>query len=408
MTLKTLLILILIIVIVTVGVLYILFFRNAGDQTAVDTTQRRTFSPFGLFSGDSTDEDIDRGQQPTPQDQDTAVEIDPNTARKLVSSPVAGATFVVNKGELAVRYVDRETGHIEDVFATSSKSSRVSNTTVPRIQNVVWGSSDILALQYLTEGDRNVETFLAKIVQTSATTSNSVGSLSGTFLPQNIIGLDFNNNGSLLFYLSESSDGGSNGTIHSTLTPSSPEKTTFSSTLHDLLPEWGREQTITLNTKPSFGMPGQLFTLSASTGAINHKLKDIPALITNTSPDAQYIALTSTRDGFYLSLYDTQTDQKIKTNLKTLPEKCVWSQESTSLYCAVPSSLVGTQPDSWYQGVNNFTDSLFRISLDGSAEPLSAFFAKAVDITNPAVSDDDNYIIFINKRDLSLWIAPIL
>ena len=73
------------------------------------------------------------------------------------------------------------------------------------------------------------------------------------------------------------------------------------------------------------------------------------------------------------------------------------------VYCAVPARISGSnQPDDWYQGVISFDDGVWskNVSTGESKSILSRFGA---DIMNIFVSDDENYLIFTDKNDGTLW-----
>ena len=73
------------------------------------------------------------------------------------------------------------------------------------------------------------------------------------------------------------------------------------------------------------------------------------------------------------------------------------------LYCALPINISSSnQPDDWYQGVASFDDGIWskNITTGESKSILSRFGA---DIMNIFISDDENYLIFTNKNDGTLW-----
>ena len=67
----------------------------------------------------------------------------------------------------------------------------------------------------------------------------------------------------------------------------------------------------------------------------------------------------------------------------------------------------GEYPDSWYQGVVSFNDKIWKVDINTNSSELIFDFqtesGKDFDVIEPFLSDDDEYLFFINKKDLSFW-----
>ncbi len=77
-------------------------------------------------------------------------------------------------------------------------------------------------------------------------------------------------------------------------------------------------------------------------------------------------------------------------------------------YCAVPTNIPnGVYPDAWYQGRVSFSDNIWKINVaTGETNIISSLpreSSQQIDAMNLKLSDDDSYITFINKTDLTLW-----
>ncbi|MCR4279591.1 MAG: hypothetical protein NUV78_02520, partial [Candidatus Zambryskibacteria bacterium] len=92
----------------------------------------------------------------------------------------------------------------------------------------------------------------------------------------------------------------------------------------------------------------------------------------------------------------------------TIASKCVWSTNNTNLViCGVPTNLIGQLPDSWYAGSTHFIDNIWLFNTSTQianvlVEPKTTFNLD-LDITEPTLSPNEDYLLFINKTDLSLW-----
>src|SRR3989339_480512 len=54
--------------------------------------------------------------------------------RKIATGPVAGYVATTTKNGPSFRYIEKKTGHIYDGGLTEQKTTRVTNSTIPRVQ----------------------------------------------------------------------------------------------------------------------------------------------------------------------------------------------------------------------------------------------------------------------------------
>jgi len=96
-------------------------------------------------------------------------------------------------------------------------------------------------------------------------------------------------------------------------------------------------------------------------------------------------------------------------NFVTLPEKCVWSQDDRTLFCAVPKNIsaLATLPDDYYKGLVSFADNFWIINLD-TQEKIQIYLptdeeAASYDARELLLSPLEDYLLFINKKDGLLY-----
>ena len=125
---------------------------------------------------------------------------------------------------------------------------------------------------------------------------------------------------------------------------------------------------------------------------------------------AKNILYSESFDGsIRLNYYDLKSSLNKTLSFKTLPEKCVWSKtEEFVVYCAIPKTIEsGEYPDSWYQGLISFNDSVWRVNIKTNSSELVFDFGKEgsnkFDVIDPFLSGDDEYLFFTNKKDLTFW-----
>ena len=112
---------------------------------------------------------------------------------------------------------------------------------------------------------------------------------------------------------------------------------------------------------------------------------------------------------FKTEVINTQTRATVPLMPVTFPDKCAWGKTSRNiLFCGVPHDIIGpSEPENWYRGQTTFTDTFWKFNTDSEiAQVLSephANYELYLDVIEPQVSPNDDYFVFINKRDYSLW-----
>jgi hypothetical protein len=159
-------------------------------------------------------------------------------------------------------------------------------------------------------------------------------------------------------------------------------------------------------TKASSELDGYAFSISK--GAFTPIIGPYKGLTVLPSPSGNEI-LFSYIDGkvFHMATLDLTQGAVTQLPLATLAEKCVWTSDSTALYCAIPTSMTGNLPDDWYQGAVSFTDRIWRIDLTDRLATLVVDPSKAgnvqIDAVNLVLDPESRVLVFRNKKDGSLW-----
>lgn len=114
----------------------------------------------------------------------------------------------------------------------------------------------------------------------------------------------------------------------------------------------------------------------------------------------------SSRRRFYLRDYDKKTDTSLSFN--ALPENCVWNKEETALYCAEKTTnFTDIIPDDYQKKLSLESDSFWKI--DFQAQEFQEIYIpkqeeeKIYNIGELIVSDNEDYLFFINKLDGKLY-----
>jgi peptidoglycan hydrolase-like protein with peptidoglycan-binding domain len=297
----------------------------------------------------------------------------------------------------SIRFVERMNGHIYKMFLDTKIKDKVSNSTIPNIYEASFSENANTVIYRYLSSEKTINSFIA-----------TLGAVKGEFLPQDISDLSISQDKTKFFYLVENSNGsvGNIGTFGST------EKTLiFSSPFTEWLSQWDNNGRIFLTTKPSYNVLGSMFLLNAANKTITKVFGGIDGLTTLVNKNGALVLYsTSTKTGPKLGIFDTNKHSTKDLDTYGLPEKCVWSNDNISVYCAVPNTIVGSQyPDLWYQGLVSFDDYFVKINiLTGDKITIAnSVDGTPVDGTYLLLNNTEDLLFFTNKKDSTLWSLDI-
>lgn len=333
-----------------------------------------------------------------PADSPTASS---TSVKKSVKAPVLKPIST----RQTIRYIERGTSHIFETATNTLETNRLSNFTETKIyEGYFVNNGDNLILRNLIGNSDTINTRYGSLIKASTSESLDM-SLDLKDLPVNISQIAISPSKTKLFSIMTDGIRG----IFSNIDGGSAVGL-FNTPFKEWLATWPTENKILLNTKPSGFAPGFAYTLDTQTKNITRILGDIYGLTTLASPDLSTILFSeSTAGQFTLNAYDSQYGFRYQVPLRTLPEKCIWAKtERSVIYCAVPENIAfSTYPDVWYQGQINFADSIWKYNLQtGESREISNLqdeFGVVIDATNLSISPSDDYLVFTNKVDLTLW-----
>lgn len=321
---------------------------------------------------------------------------------------------IIVEDAIAIRYMEQSTAHIYETYTDSLIETRISNTTIPRIYDTYWNlNGESLVFRYLEDGTNKIQTYLATLSSPSvfaeggsSESPSMLKDLKGNFLVEGIADISVSPDKTRFFTL-EPVVGGVVGITEDFI--GGTKSQVFESSLSEWLSFWPNSTTITLTTKPSGLVPGYMYSVDVNKKSFDKVLGGIVGLTTKMSPDGKKVLYSaSVANGVRLYSYDLNTKSITDLGMSTLPEKCVWSKDSITVYCAVPKSFSsGTYPDVWYQGRVFFEDVLWSMNLDTSVyytliDP-SDVLNTSIDMTNLFLDGGEKYIFFTNKKDGILW-----
>ena len=155
-----------------------------------------------------------------------------------------------------------------------------------------------------------------------------------------------------------------------------------------------------------------LFLLDLPTKELTKILSNTYGMAIKWSPQGNKILYSKTNSegkhiGLYVILKDGSKEANIQTS--TLAEKCAWSQDDRSIFCAVPK-IIGIDevlPDNFYKGSFISDDEFWKINLEtGERTILLEPWEKGEEIYNAIdlfLSPLEDYLFFVNKLDGLLY-----
>ncbi|MCK4918416.1 MAG: hypothetical protein KAS02_01365 [Candidatus Pacebacteria bacterium] len=395
-----------IIVILFIGIfIYFIFFNKENNN---NSSQNNVVSfPTDKVIDVNLGEDFNSLRNDPNYLNDSDVQAQIPILRKISDNPVSGAIIFRNNIKkddfYTIRYMEKITGHIYETKTNSLTSERISNKTIPKINTTEWLNKDTLFFNYLD--DDLIKTYSATL--TSNATSTEMN-LEGAYLQndiQNIIYLDND-----LFYLK---DFGSDSKIILTDIQNTTPRELFTSPLQEWLIDNIDDVRVSFTTKTTENTLGYLFIYNSITERFSKILDKKLNLSTLLNKNLDVLYSHNIKSGPTLSLYNFEKEVSTNISITTFPEKCVWSKNNIDLYCSVPyQQLSNDSLENWYKGNILFSDDIWNINTDTdkikNIIPLIDLEGEGIDATKLSLADNNDYLVFINKKDYSLWGLQII
>ncbi len=428
-------IIILTIIVLIGGVYFGITFYNKSQNPVIDvngkpvnTDPGRT--PFQTRVSTSTGvttiiEENNTVNNPT---QTTSAQVKPRLA-ELWKEPVSGFDFVykdievvststsnststviasiVNKRILKnqehVYLWDRKTGHIYENLASTTELEKISNYTLPGVEEAFFGDSTTVVARKLEDDNDAISTKYLRLIKEFSTSTVYRAEMRDINIDSSNV--SFNSGAKKLFYFLNKTGKGVVSSLDGTVRTS-----VLNTTISEWLSQYVNKTLIGLVTKPSAYFKGYLFTLNPDGGAKNSYILGekygFNALI---SPDGRKVIyneiLNNTLETF---IYDIRSKSNTYLSQATIVDKCTWSTDSKKIYCGIPQRLVqAPYPDAWYMNDIEFSDNIW--SIDAATGDFSLVVAlqdqvlAPIDVYKIIVSNTGRYLLFQDKNTLNLW-----
>jgi hypothetical protein len=331
------------------------------------------------------------------------------TLRELSATPVGGYGSMVTASTTVAEWIDRGRGNVYQAGENSLSIITLSNTIVPRMYESVWNNGLTAFIgSLLQDGDTAPSAVYAQLIpQATSTVSLTPFELRGKNLPSTVVAYAASPDKTRLFMFSI--ENGNGVGYVSTFDGNSVTKI-FTTPLTQVNVDWPSMNIIAITTKGSASYDGFLYFVNPKTGVWTKVLGPVTGLSAVVSHDGKYVlaSVTGNDSNVLTSVYSISKGTEIDAGIRTLADKCAWGNfYQDTVYCAVPSSPVaGTYPDDWYSGALSTIDKIWQVdAATGEVHLLSSLSQTThlIDGFNMGSDAKDNYLFFMNKKDLSLW-----
>ncbi|MDQ5893035.1 MAG: hypothetical protein QG640_45 [Patescibacteria group bacterium] len=328
--------------------------------------------------------------------------------RQLSSTPVAGMSASTTKTSSLIRFMDRGTGHVYEADDISSDIRKLSNTTLPKIYESYWNKNlTAFVLRYLRDESDTISNFYAELKSTGTSTVDTPYEIKGRYLSPDIGQVAVSPSGEKIFTWNVE---GGKGIGYTSSFDEKNKIKVADVPLTQVVVDWPETNTVTIATKAFSKAAGYFYSLDVRTGVLKKIVGGGRGLSGKLSKDGSRLIYSSLVQNSIRTFYlDTKNSSSQEVLFRTLADKCLWGTlRKNELYCAVPSEFPnGTYPDDWYTGKVSFTDQIWHLdTLTGEVHLLANLFdisKQAIDAVDLTLDPKENFLYFINKRDLTLW-----
>src|SRR3989344_2999546 len=244
---------------------------------------------------------------------------------QISKGPIVPCEAVVNiqaknassTGDVAVTYIERESGNVFSYLVHAKTLTRTSNKTVPGIQSAAWLPDASLAfVRYLSGPD----------FSTVNTYALSASSSSGFFLPQNLSDVAVSSTNILMLA------SGVNGSIASLSRADwTRPSEIFTTPLSSLRISFAGKNKYLAFTKPTATLSGSAFVVDG-TGSFSRVAGPLNGLVARASSSGTWVLVSHTLGNkMQMNLINTTTGDFLPLPVATIADKCVWTADESAV-----------------------------------------------------------------------------
>lgn len=314
----------------------------------------------------------------------------------LTDEAIIGPTLTADGQN--IKYYLKENGHVYQVSLDGSKTRQISLTPLKNLIKAVWSPRGDKVITIFRDDEGVVTKYLYDYNIKQATLYDRYIQYIAWSPQGDKIAYHYFNEFLETNNISLANPNGSNW------------QNIFNTRMEDLIVNWAPNK-ISLHQRPSGLVANNLYILNPGTGDFHKIIDKEYGLDVKWSPDGDKVLYSATsQQGTNIGLYlvDGQGENKKDLGIDTLAEKCVWSQDQRTVYCAVPKKIPSRDilPDDYYKGTFTSSDVFWKINTELDEKTLLSYPSETeggYDATNLLLSPREDKLFFVNRRDGRLY-----
>ncbi len=314
--------------------------------------------------------------------------------KRISQEPVLGTVIDNQK----IRYYLKNNGNVFESSLNGSSPTIISSSVLPNLIKALWSPSKDKIIAIFNQSNKAKKYSYDYATRISTPLDSSIEWISWS-PKEDKIAYQYNNplTGDNSINIADSD--GSNWT------------SVFQTRMKNLIVEWPKASQLSIRTRPSGLAESILYTIDLTNNDFEKIIKETFGLTTLWSPLGDKILYSETDNqgkNLKLKVLQLKNNTIKELNLITLPEKCVWSPDNRTIFCAVPKNISSHAiiPDDYYKKAISFSDDFYRINIE-TGEKTKIYDSNreetTYDANNILLSPLEDYLIFINQKDDLLY-----
>ncbi len=352
------------------------------------------FAYYFLSTGQKEKIDIspEKNETTTPQIQ---TELKDKNLLQLTQEYAISPTIIKEKN--TIRYTSGQDGSIYEIQENGENKEKIPFVGLKNTIKTLWSSDGSYFINIYSDS-LGVKRFFYDLNERRTTPLNS-----------SIKWVDLSpKNNKIVYYYSDKLQ---NINSISIANPDGTKPETLINTrLKDLRISWINEDKIAITTAPSGLSENILYFLDINNPKLIKILSGVYGLTYKWSSDGSIFIYSQTDDsGNNLRLLSANSagENKKELRIKTVPEKCVFSKDNITVFCAEPNKIPSgaIMPDDYYKKTFITNDTLWKINLETGKKDLIYQFDEKddFDLANLILSEDEKTLFFTNRLNGFLY-----
>ena len=335
-------------------------------------------------------------EEPIPPGQPEQPFVSPTKKLNAISQ-VAVVSPTISADGQKVKYYSKENGNVFESKFNGTGLTRISSAVLPDILKILWSPDKNKVISVFKDAQTGVKKYYYNYQTGSSKPLNQSIKQAAWSPDGSKIAYQFFDETAVINNISASDPDGSDW------------KNVLPTRLRDLIIEWPKRDIIAFRTKPSGLAPSILYGVDPGNGKITNVLSHVFGLSVLWSPNGEKLIYSRTDENgknLTLAFSDWKGETSKDVNISTFAEKCAWSQDNRTIFCAVPTILPDNAvlPDDYYKNILNISDEIWQMNLDtGEKTKIDLGQDIAIDANELILNSQEEYLLFINRKDGLLY-----